>query len=957
MANWRDRIAALLGVSAYEAPIIAGKSLDDPDVEQARARLGGQLTPFPITQTRWFLADLERAQQAADQGDLSFAARLYRSMRSDGVFAGHLSSRTGKAVRLPKRFSGDPEIVSTLQGRDGVRSVFDDMFPPSELEQLADDGLVLGVGVAEMMPVKGRAYPVMVRLEPEWLRYRWSENRWYYQSTAGQLPITPGDGRWILHAAGGRMSPWQRGLWNPCGRAFIGKSHAELHQANWEAKLANPARAATAALGASEDQRKGFMQRLIAWGVNTVFELPPGWDVKLIESNGRGYESFGDTIDRAEYTYAISICGQVVTTTGGSGFGNADVPERVLTALVDATADAIAYTINTQGTPQYIVDVFGADALERMAVLELATKPAKDLSAQAQTLISVTSGIKALREELAHYGRAPDVAEIATEFAIPIAGDIDGDGTPDPEGKKGNGFQVQTPPPDTKIDSKEIVALVDVAKSVGLRLTQASVSALLAGVGLATEAAPSGNTPVSKLTLTPSGIEKIVRVNEGRASEGLPPDPGPDGNLYIAQVAPTPPGGAAPATAEAAPATAAPSSAPAAMPAPVPDEMAPPTDESASTLAAKMTEHGIPKCEHGSINRCRLCGIERTRDFDKGPDGTASWKVAWRPIPKSRSMELIHPAAVRAAQERDEHGRFGGSDGTGGEDDNNNEQGRHDEAREVAAEEAKDASKAAKSADRAAAKASAKADRDTGRSEAARAEAEASEKRVVEVKKEVESADEHRQAAEDASASAEADRDQAAEDLKSVHGDEDSTPEDIKKAETDHADAEKAAEQAKQASDAADARHAEAEAAYAKAEADAERASDRAETAESKAADSKDSEEDAAREARDAHLEAGLHADHVDILKVSPEEARAKLAQRDEAAQKDLSYRGAALEVAKRKSEESWEELSANRDDEKANANYIARGAALEAVKEAANRAHTAAEFWASAHEEAEGRK
>jgi hypothetical protein len=528
---WRERIAALLGVSAYQGPPTQDRSIDDPDVEAARARLHGQLTPYPYIQTRWFLSDLEGAVQAANQGDMGPAARLYRAMRGDGVFAGLLSARTGRAVRLPRRFSGDPQLVAELEGRQGARSVLEEMFPPSELEALADDGLLLGIGVAELMPVQGRDYPVLVRLDPEWLRYRWSENRWYYQSTVGQLPITPGDGRWVLHTPGGRLAPWQRGLWQSCGHAYITKSHAQLHQANWEGKLANPARAAVAPLGASDAQRAGFLQRLIAWGVNTVFELPVGWDVKLIESNGRGYESFGATIDRAEYTYAIAICGQVVTTNGGAGFSNADVPERVLTSLVNATADAIAYTLNTQGLPQWVVRRHGEDALDRMPVLELAAKEPRDMTAQAQTMVTVAAGIKALREELAQHGRELDIAELTTEYGIPIAGDADGDGNPD------SGV-VSTPPPPPPASGTRLV----------------------------------------------------------------PPAPPP------------------------------------------PDEMdpadAPPTDEAAAALAAKMTEHQIPRCEHGSANRCRLCGIERVRDFEPGEDGTPQWKIAWRPI---------RPAAMEAA--------------------------------------------------------------------------------------------------------------------------------------------------------------------------------------------------------------------------------------------------------------------------------------------------------------------
>lgn len=56
------------------------------------------------------------------------------------------------------------------------------------------------------------------------------------------------------------------------------------------------------------------------------------------------------------------------------------------------------------------------------------------------------------------------------------------------------------------------------------------------------------------------------------------------------------------------------------------------TEAERSSLSAKMTEHGVTRCEHGSCNRCRLCGVERVRDFVPGKDGEHEWKVAWRPI-------------------------------------------------------------------------------------------------------------------------------------------------------------------------------------------------------------------------------------------------------------------------------------------------------------------------------------
>ena len=57
----KDLVAALLGISTYQAPASKLPSLDDKAVEDMRERFGGQLSPLPTTKTRWYLAELEGA--------------------------------------------------------------------------------------------------------------------------------------------------------------------------------------------------------------------------------------------------------------------------------------------------------------------------------------------------------------------------------------------------------------------------------------------------------------------------------------------------------------------------------------------------------------------------------------------------------------------------------------------------------------------------------------------------------------------------------------------------------------------------------------------------------------------------------------------------------------------------------------------------------------------------------
>ncbi|AKV03184.1 hypothetical protein AKJ09_09847 [Labilithrix luteola] len=418
----RTRLAALLGISTFTAAVGASSlpSLGDPEIDARREQYGGQIAQLPTTQTRWNLSDLEHAERMADTGDLSKAAQLMRTVRKDGTVAGVLEARAGGVVRLPKKFRGNPEITEALEvGHDSVRSVFDEMFPAQELQTFAGDVILLGVGVGELVPVEGRDYPVFVRLDPEFLVYRWSENRWYYRAVIGLLPITPGDGRWVLHTVG-RISPWNNGLWRAIGRAWIDKEHARLNKSNWENKLANPARVAVSPSGASQKQKQSWFRAVMAWGINTVFGLEPGYDVKLLESNGVGYECFLKTIEKSDRDIVIALSGSTVLVDGGAGFSNSDIHASIRADMIKGTADGLAYTINTQGIPQFVLARWDEDALEQSAIVEWDVSPPQDRSADADSLVKAGQALAALTTAATASGHEIDIEAFALRFRIPL---------------------------------------------------------------------------------------------------------------------------------------------------------------------------------------------------------------------------------------------------------------------------------------------------------------------------------------------------------------------------------------------------------------------------------------------------------------------------------------------------------------------------------------------------------
>jgi phage gp29-like protein len=158
----------------------------------------------------------------------------------------------------------------------------------------------------------------------------------------------------------------------------------------------------------------------MAWGVNTVFGLTPGYDVKLLESNGRGWESFTGTIERSEREAIIAVTGSTVLVDGGTGFANADVHKSIRADLIEATARALEHTINTQVIPQWVIERWGDDALSKCPTVAWDTTPPKDQQAEATALQALGAALTTANQALAPYGRRLDARELAIRFGLPL---------------------------------------------------------------------------------------------------------------------------------------------------------------------------------------------------------------------------------------------------------------------------------------------------------------------------------------------------------------------------------------------------------------------------------------------------------------------------------------------------------------------------------------------------------
>ena len=229
--TFRALVSALQGISTFSPTQFPGPELGDATTHEVRRAMGGALETIPYVRLRWYPPDIERAQRVATGGDLTMVGQLNESMSLDGVYRGLMDARTS-VVNFPKRFYGSSGVIEVLQSKtNSDRDVYAEMIPATEARLMCRDEINCGVSVGEMVPVRGRDFPVLVRRFPQNLFYMWNRNQWFYRSIVGMMPITPGvpdkDGNaWVLHIGGGRLAPWNNGLWNTLGRSYINKTQA-----------------------------------------------------------------------------------------------------------------------------------------------------------------------------------------------------------------------------------------------------------------------------------------------------------------------------------------------------------------------------------------------------------------------------------------------------------------------------------------------------------------------------------------------------------------------------------------------------------------------------------------------------------------------------------------------------------------------------------------------------------
>lgn len=251
-----------------------------------------------------------------------------------------------------------------------------------------------------------------------------SERQWYvHTATTGRVPITPGDGQWLLHAPMSQRAPY---LWGAirCTAEWYRRDVdaandaarvAEVHGIPvWKAKVPSGARK-------SEDG-KAFARSVRGMGRNAVVPLPQGasaaesYDLELIEAKSDAYRIFEFIMGRGGRAFRLALLGQDMTSVhdGVGTYASSKTGRDITGDLIRASAVSLAEVLTHQVLRPVVRFRRGDARLTPRAVVPLA----EDLAALATTWNTAGTALKALREG----GVALDETAYARRFGLPLRG-------------------------------------------------------------------------------------------------------------------------------------------------------------------------------------------------------------------------------------------------------------------------------------------------------------------------------------------------------------------------------------------------------------------------------------------------------------------------------------------------------------------------------------------------------
>ena len=302
------------------------------------------------------------AETSADAGNLRWAADLCDALLSDDRVQGALAKLAG-LFGLPLAFEdGVGRLRRRARRALEVEEDWWSAFADESLVELLFWGVLLGVGLGYITwtEQRGRTVPRLSVWHPRALRWDPYAAGWKVRLADGsEIPITPGDGEWVIFTPRAEGEPWKHGAWRSIARWWRAKRYA-LTDWSKHSEQASGLKVATTEDGTDADRAK-LANDLMGAGADAAVVLPPRWKLDQLAVPSSTVDVFDRLIDAADDATTIALLGQNLTTeVKGGSFAAAGVHQAVAETILRALASSLATTLHDQVLVPWATFNFGS---------------------------------------------------------------------------------------------------------------------------------------------------------------------------------------------------------------------------------------------------------------------------------------------------------------------------------------------------------------------------------------------------------------------------------------------------------------------------------------------------------------------------------------------------------------------------------------------------------------------
>lgn len=407
--------------------------LRDIESTAARARVINREIPNVITETGWRPTDVRGAIQDLVVGLFDRPAQLQDAIAADSRVQSAMRSRSGGLLgrpirfKVPERYKDDPDAKKCLR-------VWERHWPQMHAEPALLDILEtansVGHSYSQILWDTSRKYwrPYLLPFNGRYSYYHWVLRCHVAVTLDGQVPVTPGDAHWVLHAPYGQYRGWMRGALRAVAMWWLARNYALRDWAAYSEKHGFPTLLADTPFGADPNDIASFQSQLVTIGQNSVLQVPGSvdvnkygkYDLRYLEPNDPNWQVFKSLIEQCNDEITLALLGQNLTSQVKEGsFAAARVHADVRQAILEADARALAKTLYVQVLRPFAALNFGnADIAP---TVQWDVSPPEDLKTKAQTMMSVAQALNFLR--LGGF-KVKNPAKLFRQFGIKL-GDIE----------------------------------------------------------------------------------------------------------------------------------------------------------------------------------------------------------------------------------------------------------------------------------------------------------------------------------------------------------------------------------------------------------------------------------------------------------------------------------------------------------------------------------------------------